>query len=278
MWVLALITLQMMGSAQGDCAMHNHCNGHGSCVASTSTCACYEGFGAASDITLYRAPDCSLRTCPSGKAWSDVPTAPSSAHALAECSNRGTCDKQSGQCKCYAGFSGDSCQRTTCPNNCSGHGQCVSIKQMARMPNALPLAPNTYYEGDEDGETWDEDKLYGCVCDSSWEVGLGSAQRQEPEWFGPDCSLRHCPSADDPRTIIDETDCQEVGPPDSYYVGLAGNLCQVDCANRGICDHSTGLCQCFNGQYGEDCSINDPDAVYEYWNKAVDYMKYVEDN
>jgi hypothetical protein len=30
---------------------------------------------------------------------------------------------------------------------------------------------------------------YGCVCDSSWEVGLGSGQRQSPEWFAADCSL-----------------------------------------------------------------------------------------
>ena len=30
----------------------------------------------------------------------------------------------------------------------------------------------------------------GCVCDSSWVVGLGSGERQEPEWFGADCSLR----------------------------------------------------------------------------------------
>ena len=142
------------------------------------------------------------------------------------------------------------------------------------MPNALPLAPNSYYEGDEDATTWDEDKLYGCVCDSSWSVGIESGETQEAEWFGPDCSLRHCPSANDPRTLIDETDCQGVGAPDSYYQGKAGNKCHVDCANRGICDHGTGLCQCFNGQYGEDCSINDPDAVYQYWNKGFDYMKH----
>jgi hypothetical protein len=33
---------------------------------------------------------------------------------------------------------------------------------------------------------------YGCVCDSSWEVGLGSGQRQSPEWFAADCSLSTC--------------------------------------------------------------------------------------
>jgi hypothetical protein len=255
--------------------MHNFCNGHGTCIPSTSTCACFEGWGAASDVTMYRAPDCSLRTCPVGKAWSDVPTAANKAHALAECSNRGTCNKASGFCTCYPGFTGDACQRTACPNQCSGHGVCVSIKQMARMPNATPLAPNSYYEGDEDGTTWDEDKSFGCVCDSSWAVGLGAGQTQESEWFGPDCSLRRCPSANDPRTIRDDTNCEGKLAKDSIHAGAAGNKCHVDCANRGICDYTKGVCQCFNGQYGDDCSINDPDAVYEYWNKAKDYGQYL---
>ncbi len=86
-----------------------------------------------------------------------------------------------------------------CPNDCSGHGTCVSLKQMARMSNALPLSANTFYEGSDadlngnsGGSTWDEDMIHGCVCDSSWAVGLGSGQKQQPEWFGPDCSLRTC--------------------------------------------------------------------------------------
>ena len=37
--------------------------------------------------------------------------------------------------------------------------------------------------------TWDEDMIYGCLCDSSWSVGLGAGQVQEPEYFGPDCGL-----------------------------------------------------------------------------------------
>ena len=32
--------------------------------------------------------------------------------------------------------------------------------------------------------------MFGCVCDSSWSVGLGAGDTQEPEWFGPDCSYR----------------------------------------------------------------------------------------
>lgn len=70
--------------------------------------------------------------------------------------------------------------------------------------------------GEEDTSTWDEDMIYGCVCDSSWEVGLQAGQTQEPEWFGPDCSLRHCPSGDDPSTPEDETDCYNVTARTTY--------------------------------------------------------------
>lgn len=74
--------------------------------------------------------------------------------------------------------------------------------------------------GEDDTVTWDEEMIYGCVCDSKWEVGLGAGQTQEPEWFGPDCSLRHCPSGDDPSTDVDETDCYNV-TSSSVYPGAA---------------------------------------------------------
>jgi hypothetical protein len=84
----------------------------------------------------------------------------------------------------------------------------------------------------------------------------------------------HCPSADDPRTLKVETDCENVTAKHSAYQGSAGNLCHVDCANRGICDYKTGLCQCFNGHYGSDCSIIDAEAVYEYWNDVKVLLKW----
>ncbi|RYH30297.1 hypothetical protein EON65_05635 [archaeon] len=64
-----------------------------------------------------------------------------------------------------------------------------------------------------------------------------------------------------------ETNCTGVIAKDSAYAGQEGNLCHVDCADQGICDHSTGTCQCFDGQFGDDCSIIDPRAVYDYWKK-----------
>jgi RecJ-like exonuclease len=129
--------------------MQNNCNGHGTCLAATSTCECYEGWGSDKDITFYRAPDCSARVCPAGRAWADIPTSKTTAHAFMECSNRGSCNRGTGECMCFTGFTGAACDRTVCPNACSGHGTCYSIRQMARMSNALPLGPNTFYEGYE---------------------------------------------------------------------------------------------------------------------------------
>lgn len=147
-WLWILSSMRSFTIAT-NCAMLNYCNGHGVCNPASSTCSCYEGYGAATDITLYRAPDCSALTCPSGRAWADVPNAAKFAHGYAECSNMGTCDRRTGKCKCFDGFVGDACQRSTCPKDCSGHGQCLSMKELARSSAAQPLNNNTYYEGEE---------------------------------------------------------------------------------------------------------------------------------
>jgi hypothetical protein len=91
-----------------------------------------------------------IGACPSGLAWSDVATDTNTAHAPAECSGRGLCDTATGECSCFDGFTGDACQRTVCPNECSGHGRCMSMKQLAQQEDALPLVNTTFlYTGKE---------------------------------------------------------------------------------------------------------------------------------
>lgn len=91
------------------------------------------------------------------------------AHFYAECSNKGTCNRQSGVCECFEGYTGEGCSQTACPNNCSGHGECKTIKDL-----------------DPSYKLWDDDKTQKCVCDS--------------KYSGPDCSQRRCPKGDDPVT------------------------------------------------------------------------------
>lgn len=50
--------------------------------------------------------------CPAGKAIGDIPSASNKAHAMAECSNRGMCNRQSGQCRCFPPFTGSACEKS----------------------------------------------------------------------------------------------------------------------------------------------------------------------
>lgn len=116
------------------------------------------------------------------------------AHDYAECSNKGLCDRKTGECECLPGYDGHACQRASCPtdaktvnpgsgidgtsnkafksfmtgsvfignsrvstiplkNQCSGHGTCMPIEQLAFLDN------NNKYD------LWDKDMSMGCKCD-----------------------------------------------------------------------------------------------------------------
>ena len=224
----------------------------------TSTGSLPSSSRSSTTTTDYFGGDCSKRLCPKGKAWFGVPSTANVAHLEAECSNAGDCDYASGQCACVKPYTGEACQYLGCLNDCSGHGRCMTLKQMAQEPNAMPIAYDTTYDAYEDTTTWDQNMIMGCVCDSAWVVGLGAGETQVGEYFGSDCSMRHCPSADDPKTSIDETDCGSNQPPgiNGTNNATAGNLCHVECSNNGICDFEKGQCLCFHGFYGESCSLN----------------------
>lgn len=53
-------------------------------------------------------------------------------HFYMECSNQGMCDRGSGECDCFDGYTGIACESTTCPNDCSGNGRCLSVADMAK--------------------------------------------------------------------------------------------------------------------------------------------------
>lgn len=195
------------------CKNDNFCNGHGVCDWCSDKCICQEGFGSPVDTIMLGQnirKDCSQKVCPSGKAIADIPSSATQAHSSAECSNRGICNRETGECKCFYPFIGFACEKMSCPNSCAGHGTCVSMSEMAKLFSERNPSYSVSY-GTADGMNsiaWDSEVIHGCMCDSSWTVGYGSGMVQVSEYFGPDCSLKHCPSGDDPLTTsIDETDC-----------------------------------------------------------------------
>jgi hypothetical protein len=195
-----LLALALAGTASAVCP--NACSGHGTCGAD-DVCQCYQNWGMADE----KSGDCSEMYCPFEYAWVDTPDADGNFHKYAECSGKGICDRSTGECECFDGYTGKGCQRMTCPNDCSGHGTCEYIEELP-----FAVVPGTYqgnkyiatdtmggsgygtglfktaftFAGDMD-EIWDYHKSMACVCD--------------PGYIELDCSRRMCPKSND---VMDE--------------------------------------------------------------------------
>ena len=160
-------------------ACPHSCSGHGSC-GSENVCTCDWGW----DV----APDCSLRKCPNATSWGVKPYATSQGHATTECSGVGVCDFATGLCRCPVGFTGQACERLSCPKDCNGQGTCQTIRNVG-FTYGRDLTAAYASGGDGKGPiyaNWDHSSTTMCVCD----VGF----------TGPDCSQRICPKGDDPMT------------------------------------------------------------------------------
>lgn len=179
--------------------------------------------------------DCSLKTCSRGVSWTKAhPKTGSKATGknancvdmagdgegavlhmdFAECSDAGLCNRDTGVCECFVGYEGSACQRTSCVNDCSNHGTCQSNIKFSE-DGSIAGSDHSYLNA------WDSGIHYGCKCDAGYR--------------GYDCSQKECPSESDP-------------------LGHKGNSQGKDCSNRGICDYTSGLCQCFRGYTGVACS------------------------
>ena len=145
----------------------NGCSGHGSC-GTDDVCTCYNRIDG---DPAWTNADCSGRTCPKSSAWVGDVVSANDAHPVVECSNKGLCDRKTGECECFANYEGIACERTVCPNACSDAGVCFTQKQLATEASTTYSTP------------WDAEKHVGCVCD------IGRR--------GPDCSLIECPSGTD---------------------------------------------------------------------------------
>jgi len=212
----ALVAASIANSVNAECA--NACNGHGKCTA-YDMCICnrnWQGndcnqrtcqFGLAhvdtpkGDLDMSGAitgPDHPIvdnhPVYPYGTTEqfpqmedTDLRPLSNSGHYYMECSNKGSCNRQTGECQCFDGYDGAACERASCPgfpNSCSGHGTCKTISQLAAADYG-----NVY-------KLWDRDTTMGCDCDSGY--------------YGPDCSLRDCKHGVDPL-YLDDASTAKVG-------------------------------------------------------------------
>lgn len=149
-----------------------------------------------------------------------------STHIALECSGQGICDRNSGICKCYNGYSGSGCQRLDCPNNCNGNGRCIALNELLsndELKNYHGFGNKHESDIVDSGDIAKfDDQMYGCLCDKRHR--------------GYDCSLIECPSDIDPEEATNN------GAGKEYR----------DCSGRGICNYLSGVCECF-GFSGEGC-------------------------
>ncbi|ETV88589.1 hypothetical protein H257_00141 [Aphanomyces astaci] len=171
-WVKALLGLSALAVLSVEGACPNKCSGHGSCGAN-DICSCEQNWINA---------DCSARQCPFTRAWQDTASYNNDAHYYAECGNRGICDRSTGICQCDETFVGSGCRRLKCPSDCSGHGKCQFIEDLA-VSTDKRVGGNPLFI---DYTSWDREKIQGCRCDPGWE--------------GHSCNRRVCPQGDDPLT------------------------------------------------------------------------------
>lgn len=185
----SVATLALCSTGAHGAACPNSCSGHGDCNSADNRCKCWKADPRTN--TYWVGADCSLRECPRGPSWSDKAIAIDNAHNVAECSNQGTCDYATGHCTCDINFAGVSCNRMVCELDCNGHGQCRSMKFHAEAQT--PANGKVFY-----GYTnpWDADMIYGCECDKGY--------------AGHDCSVRLCPTGDDPMTTGQLDEVQSV--------------------------------------------------------------------
>merc|ERR1712048_420730 len=248
---------------------------------------------------LWMGADCSLMTCPKGTSWSQLIVNADGSYDNAkhkpdvECSDGGKCDRATGECVCYPGYEGSACQRTVCPNDCSGHGTCRSnqdfaidfseavFKAQTTVDSSITVTSYYDYFLVTYDAAWDTAMQYGCLCD----VGFR----------GVDCSLVECPTSYDP---MDSETCQKYSEWEKWgtYVsnektknggspslnGQGNTILILEwnkplrgtttipynpieeypcngapagdyCSGRGNCDTSSGICQCFIGFTGPAC-------------------------
>ena len=138
-----------------------------------------------------------------GGTWENWPTytKQNEGHFYMECSNRGLCKRDTGDCECFPGYEGVACNRMACPDNCNGKGVCQTVKDFSA----------SY-------DKWDAEMARSCKCD--------------PGYAGISCAERQCPFSNDVLTKTNEL-------VETQYVEIYSK-CETIEAHRASADSTNG--------------------------------------
>lgn len=134
-----------------------------------------------------------------------------------ECAGRGMCDRSSGACNCFTGFTSSSGSNMLGLNpDCGAIDSSVAPVQQC-AGDQLPCSGHGVCSGSP---------TYRCTCDSSW--------------TGADCSRRTCPHGKSwfHLPVAEQNDA---------------HWARSECSSAGTCSRTSGRCSCLPGFTGEAC-------------------------
>uniref|UniRef100_H2T7C3 Platelet endothelial aggregation receptor 1 n=1 Tax=Takifugu rubripes TaxID=31033 RepID=H2T7C3_TAKRU len=237
------------------CLQKCKCGTGGSCHKATGECLCRDGFtGTFCEMTCNKR--CQARcpcqnggickgkgicTCPPG--WTGAvcteqcPEGRFGPNCTEECvcHNRGECDTKTGQCQCAKGFTGDRCNEEcaagTYGQDCKGVCDCANGARCYNIDGGCLCEPG--FHGPQCRERMCALGKYGmhcentCLCQDKHTLSCHPMKGEctcQPGWAGLFCN-ETCPH------------------------GFYGHGCLEPClcVNGGVCDGSTGQCQCASG-------------------------------
>jgi len=179
------------------------------------------------------------------------------------CGGSGMC--YMGRCACDDTHEGADCSFESCPNDCSGHGECQGVLGHKRC------ACEAGYSGADCATfTCPEGCSEHGVCDGKGKCICDKHVREGGDWMGPACKIGACylgcsgHGSCNTETGMCKCDREWEGG------GCATPVCPNACSGHGKCDTRTKKCTCdykWTGQFpkdilkgdknpGPDCSLS----------------------